>query len=77
MRWFHLGVIILIATATIVFASQNLEIVTVSFLRFSARIPLAMLIAAVYLLGTVTGGSLLVFLRRSVERSRPHATVSS
>jgi uncharacterized integral membrane protein len=32
MRWIYLAVIILVAAATIIFALQNLEIVTMSFL---------------------------------------------
>ena len=59
MRWFHPTVIVLLAAATIVFAVQNFEIVTVTFLRLSARAPLALLVAIIYLLGMATGGSLL------------------
>jgi putative membrane protein len=42
MRWVYLTVTILIAGATIVFALQNFEIVTMSFLGFNARVPLAL-----------------------------------
>jgi hypothetical protein len=35
--------------------------------RFNARVPLAFLAAGIYLLGTVTGDSLLALLRRSIE----------
>jgi putative membrane protein len=65
MRWLHLCVIILFAAAAIIFALQNLEIVTMTFLGFSARVPLALLAVVMYLLGTVTGGALLALLRRS------------
>ena len=41
MRWIYLAVIILFAAATIIFALQNFEIVTMSFLGFNARVPLA------------------------------------
>ena len=70
MRWVHLAVIILFAVATTIFAAQNLEIVTISFLRTDVRIPLALLVAIVYLLGAATGGSLFALLRRSYSRSR-------
>ncbi|HSV21612.1 MAG TPA: hypothetical protein VLJ17_01135 [Xanthobacteraceae bacterium] len=70
MRWFYLAVIITFAVATIIFAAQNFQIVTMSFLGISARTPLALLVVVVYLLGTVTGSSLLALLRRSVERAR-------
>jgi len=69
MRWFYLAVVILFAAAIIIFAVQNFEIVTMSFLGISARTPLALLVIVVYLLGTVTGSSLLALLRRSVERA--------
>jgi len=70
MRWFYLAVIITFAVATIIFAAQNFQIVTMSFLGISARTPLALLVVVVYLVGTVTGSSLLALLRRSVERAR-------
>jgi uncharacterized integral membrane protein len=70
MRWIGLAVTILMAAATIIFAVQNFEIVTMSFLGFNARVPLALLVAVVYLLGAATGGSLFALLRRSYEGSR-------
>jgi hypothetical protein len=41
-----------------------------SFLGFSIRAPLAILIAAVYVVGAVTGGSLFALLRRSYRGSQ-------
>jgi lipopolysaccharide assembly protein A len=70
MRWVYLAIIILFAAATIVFAAQNFEIVTMTFLGFNARVPLALLVAVAYLLGAATGGSLFALLRRSYEGSR-------
>ena len=70
MRWIYLAVIILIAAATIIFALQNFEIVTMSFLGFNARVPLAVLVGVIYILGAATGGSLFALLRRSYEGSR-------
>jgi putative membrane protein len=70
MRWIHLGIIILFAAATMVFALQNFEIVTMSLFGFSARIPLALVVAIAYLLGAATGGSLFALLRRSFEGSK-------
>ncbi len=54
MRWIYLAVIILFAAATIIFALQNFEIVTMSFLGFNASVPLALLVAVAYLLGAAT-----------------------
>ena len=77
MRWFQLGVIILFAAMTIIFAAQNFQMVTVSFLRIGAQMPLALLVVIIYLLGAVTGGSLLALLRRAVEGSKQRALVGS
>ncbi len=65
MRWFYLAIIILFAAATAIFALQNLERVTVSFLGINARAPLAVVVVVIYVLGAFTGGSLLALLRRS------------
>jgi putative membrane protein len=70
MRWVHLTVIVLFAIATVLFAIQNLEIVTMSFLGLSARAPLAVLVAIVYVVGMVTGGSLWALLRKSFRGSQ-------
>jgi uncharacterized integral membrane protein len=70
MRWIYLGIIILFAAATIIFALQNLEIVTMSLLGFNTRVPLALVVAIAYVLGAATGGSLFALLRRSYEGSR-------
>ena len=70
MRWIYLAVIIVFAAATIIFALQNFEIVTMSFLGSNVRVPLALLVAIGYLLGAATGGSLFALLRRSYEGSK-------
>jgi putative membrane protein len=77
MRWIHLTVVALFVAATVLFAVQNFEIVTMSFLGFSARAPLALQVAIVYFLGMVTGGSLLALLRRSLHGSRLTASTLS
>jgi lipopolysaccharide assembly protein A len=74
MRWMHLAVIALFAAATLIFVVQNFEIVTMSFLGFSARAPLALLVAIFYGLGMATGGSLWALLRRLLQGSKLSAT---
>ena len=70
MRWLHLAVVVIFAAATLTFIFQNLEMVTMSFLGFSARTPLAVLIALAYVLGMATGGSLWALLKRSLHGSQ-------
>lgn len=70
MRWFYLILIVLIAAATLAFCVQNRDLVTMSFLQFSIRAPLAILTIVVYVLGAITGGSLYALLRKSVRGAR-------
>jgi lipopolysaccharide assembly protein A len=70
MRLLHLLVVMLFAAAVLIFVVQNFTIVTMSFFGFSARAPLALLVALVYVLGMATGGSLWSLLRRSFQGSR-------
>jgi lipopolysaccharide assembly protein A len=70
VRWIYLTMIVLLAAATIIFAVQNLETVTVSFLSFSISARIANLIFLVYISGAVTGGSLFALLRRLAARAR-------
>jgi len=70
MRWFNIIVIVLLAAVIVGFAVQNLQSVTVAFLNFRVRAPLAVLVAVIYLLGMATGGSLWALLRWAVEGSK-------
>ncbi len=63
MRWVYLVIVIVFVAAIVIFAVQNREMVTISFLGFSLRAPLALLTAIVYVLGAITGGSLFALLR--------------
>jgi hypothetical protein len=42
--------------------------VTISFLNYGASAPIAVVAAVMYVLGAVTGGTLLALLRHSVRR---------
>jgi uncharacterized integral membrane protein len=70
MRWFYLAVVVLFVIAVILFAAQNRDMTTVAFLRMDVRMPLAMVMVVVYVLGALTGGSLLALLRRTVQAAR-------
>jgi len=70
MRWLYLVIVLLLAAATFIFPLQNLEIVSMDFLWFSIRSPLAFLVAAIYIIGMATGGSLWALIRRSVTSAR-------
>ena len=69
MRWFHTTVIVFLIAATVVFALQNLQSVTVSFLNLNLAAPLALLVALVCVLGMVTGGSAWTLIRWAIDGS--------
>jgi uncharacterized integral membrane protein len=76
MRWFHVVLTVVLAAATLIFAFQNLQSVTMAFLNFRVSAPLAVLVAVIYVLGMLTGGSLWSLIRWALEGSRrpPGAT---
>jgi uncharacterized integral membrane protein len=77
MRWFHLALIAVLAAATLIFAFQNLQSVTVAFLSFRLSAPLAVLVAVVYVLGMATGGSLWALFRWALEGSKAKRPATS
>jgi lipopolysaccharide assembly protein A len=70
VRWIYSIIIIAFALATLIFAVQNFEVLTVSFLSINVAVPLALLVVLIYVLGGVTGSSLLALLRRTYKGSR-------
>lgn len=73
MRWVHIAVIVILVAVIIIFAVQNFQSVTVTFLNFRISSPLAVLIAVIYLLGMATGGSLWSLMRWAYEGAKPGA----
>jgi lipopolysaccharide assembly protein A len=70
VRWLYLAIVVLFVAALIIFVFQNTDRVSMSFLWFGVTLPLAVLVAIVYVLGALSGGSLYALLRRSVAGSR-------
>ena len=70
MRWVNIAVITIFVIATLIFAVQNFQSVTVTFLNFRIAAPHALLIAVIYLLGMVTGGSVWALMRRAYKGVR-------
>ena len=66
MRIFHTTVVAVLALIVLVFAIQNFQATTISFLTLNMTAPLAVVVAVVYLLGMLTGGSFVALLRRVV-----------
>jgi uncharacterized integral membrane protein len=73
MRYVQTGLLIVFLLAVLIFAAQNTAATPVNFFRWSSRPPLALLVVGVYLLGMVSGWTVLGFVRRSIRgaSSRP------
>ncbi len=70
MRIFFLVLLILLAGITAMFALQNLQTITVSFLNWSVTLPIALVVIGAYVLGMASGGSVLAFLRWTLRRTK-------
>ena len=68
MRHVYLILLLIIVAAVILFALQNNERVTLRYFDSSATISLPLLIGVVYLLGMVSGWTVVGFLKRSLQR---------
>jgi uncharacterized integral membrane protein len=70
MRILSLIVFVVLVAAILIFAFQNMQAVSVRFLDFTLDAPMAAVAIALYLLGMLTGSSLVGALRRSWSRYR-------
>ena len=70
MRWINVIVVAVLVAAILIFAVQNFQSATVSFLNFRISAPLAVIAAVVYLLGMVTGGSVWAMVRWAMEGTK-------
>ena len=70
MRWVHISIIAVLAIATLIFAIQNMQSVTVAFLNFRISAPLSVLVGVIYVLGMLTGGSVWALIRWALEGSK-------
>jgi len=68
MRLVYLLILLLVLAAVIIFAVQNHETVTLQYLNQSVSCSLPVLIVVVYVLGMVSGWTVVGFLKRSVQR---------
>lgn len=68
MRVIYIFVLLILLAAIGIFALQNPEVITLRYLDRSASCPLALLIGTVYLVGMVSGWTVVGFLRRSLRQ---------
>ncbi len=68
MRFLCFLVLAAVAAVIIIFAAQNRQDVTLTFYNYPVTLNVSLLIAAVYVLGMVSGWSVVGMLRRSIVR---------
>jgi putative membrane protein len=70
VRFVYIGLIVVITAIVLLFKIQNLQAVTVSLFSASVTLPVSLLVVGIYVLGMLTGGSVLALLRTLVGRAR-------
>jgi len=70
MRILYLALLVLLLGITVLFALQNLQTITVSFLSWSLTLPIALVVIGAYALGMASGGGVLAFLRWTLRRAK-------
>ncbi|HRL77657.1 MAG TPA: DUF1049 domain-containing protein [Candidatus Accumulibacter phosphatis] len=73
MRYVYIGLVVVATAIVLLFKVQNLTAVTVSLLGMSMTMPVFLLVIGIYLLGMLTGSSLLALLRGWVRNARDDA----
>lgn len=61
---------VIITIAILIFTFQNIVSVTVNFLSMSITLPTSLLVFLVYILGMLTGGSLVAFLKTIIKGAK-------
>jgi lipopolysaccharide assembly protein A len=69
MRYVYITLIVVFTGLVAIFMLQNLEMVMVSFFSLRIALPAYLLAFAFYVLGMLTGGSLLEVLRTWIHRA--------
>jgi uncharacterized integral membrane protein len=72
MRFLQAIVFLALLIAIGVFAAQNTGIISVNFFAWNLQQPVAILAVAVYVVGMLSGWTVLAFMRRSLRQVTQH-----
>jgi len=70
MRFVYIALLLLFVAVIVIFSFQNVETLTVSFLKWSVSLPRFAVVIGAYLLGMASGGTMAGFVRHSVRGTR-------
>jgi len=73
MRYLQAFVFLAFLVAIGLFAAQNTDVITVNFLNWNVAQPVALLTVAVYVLGMLSGWTVLAFMRGSLRQVTQHS----
>jgi lipopolysaccharide assembly protein A len=68
MRFVYFLFLLLILAAIAVFVVQNNENVNLTYLQWSVTLPMAVVVGAAYVLGMLSGWTVVGFMKRSFEQ---------
>ncbi len=68
MRFLQLALLLVFLAAVAAFALQNNAVQSVRFLAWELTAPLSLLVVGIYLLGMISGGAVVGFVRRSLAK---------
>ncbi len=72
MRFIQATVFLALLLAIAVFAVQNTGLITINFLRWNLAQPVALVSVAIYVIGMLSGWSVLAFMRGSLRKVTQH-----
>ncbi|MBP3193038.1 hypothetical protein [Natronogracilivirga saccharolytica] len=70
MRYIYLTLIIVLTAIVLIFTFQNLDLATLKFLNMRIELPISLIVILVYILGMMTGGSLIMLIKNWLNRAR-------
>ena len=70
MRYVYIALIVVFTAVVLLFKFQNLQSATVSLFSASITLPVSILVIGIYVLGMLTGGSLVALLRTWIGGAR-------
>jgi uncharacterized integral membrane protein len=68
VRFIQSVILLIFLGVILIFAWQNNQTVTISFLKWGITAPNALVIIVVYLLGMLTGWTVVAYLQRSIRQ---------
>jgi uncharacterized integral membrane protein len=66
-------ILLVLLAIALIFAAQNFETVTIRFLVWSIKLPIAVTLMGIYVLGALTGGLLFSMVKKVVELDKQSA----